>query len=288
VQRYIFTRSATAANDWQQQPILLMEGSTNTVRSVTVEEEFRAAVRAPDSPAPLVMHRDDARGSLMAGCLLRSLLKPRERLLTLTSAATAALHRGGGNCSIGVHVRFGDRFVVPFSSGAGAPDPQDERLALSPEAVRQPIICAVQTAQYFCRETSAEQQQSSSGSEASTIHTARVLPSLHIYISSDNPAAYAWFANSVAELRQQQQHAALTSRFASISIVRSAHGSPRHVAAFADAAPQQRVEAEQQLVADWWMLSRTDATVSTGSTLSFLAASMGGHLPVHAQTCRPD
>lgn len=155
-------------------------------------------------------------------------------------------------------------------------------------AVMQPLQCAVQTAIQVC-EGKQPGAASTSAAAASAVSSVAVappafsLPSLSLYVATDTPAAFPWFETAVAELQYRY-----SSHFSSILIVRSEHGPPGHVGAFAAASDEQRAKAEQQLLADWYMLSRNDAVVTTGSILSFSAAALAGQIPIRAAACKPD
>jgi hypothetical protein len=239
---------------------------------------YLAAARDPHSPAPIVFHRDDTRGSLMTGCLLRMLFTPREKLTTLTSNTVTELTKS--SCSIGIHVRFGDKYMYRFDSGATGPDQSDARLIPNADAVKQPLDCAINTAKQVCRSNNNDHSSSTTTSSGATLSP---LPSLTLYIATDTPAAYPWFQTSISSYQNKYRN-----EFSSISLIRSEHGPPGHVGAFLSASDKEREQAESQLLSDWYLLTKNNAVITTGSILSFSAAAMAGEIPIRANTCKPD
>jgi hypothetical protein len=242
---------------------------------------------------------DDTRASLLTGCLLRLLFAPRPKLLTLTAPLRA--EAASFDCTVGLHVRFGDKFMYRFtpgegSPGGGGPDQSDERVSPVPENVMKPLRCALSIAMEICRSRAAEEAAVAAESARSMISPDGEAPwaagdvsvpeaplQIALYIATDTPESEPWFDASASLLQQENR-----LKVSTLKLLRSNHGPPGHVGAFSGADPKQRLKAEEQLFADFFMLSRCRAVISSGSILSYTAASFAGQIPIRAGTCQPD
>jgi len=332
IRRTFWPRRSDAAKTFFPNPLLIMQGQTNTVRSYTIYKEFKASCLSSSSASPRLVASDDGRSSILSGCLLRLLWRPTPQLHALVQRPLARAQEMARTystnkeeyCLVALHVRFGDKFMFHFSNGNGngkggrkrnmttngdgdddddaesnddpiplQDDATDMRIQPSSHAVIQPMRCTLQQAVKRCTDASTP---------------------VAVYIATDTPTAIPWLEQAAATLgpslgfslvahennndrtathrsspfRAPSSSSPSLSPFRPLTLLRSDLGPPGHVAAFGRASSAHALTAEQQLMADFYMMTRARAVITTGSTLSFMAASMADTMPINANTCKHD